>query len=239
MQSRLFSIFMTLTISPPLIQQLQPRFLNVRAIYQSREGSAKIYSWTAMVWGTILSEIPYRLISGTVYWCCWYFPPAFPRDTYTAAGVWLFMMQFEIFYLGFGQAIAAFSPNELLASLLVPLFFTFIVSFCGVVVPYAGLVSFWKAWIYWLTPFKYLLEGFLALLVQGQEIRCETQELAIFPPPPGQSCDQYAGQFAQQASGYVQTQPDGNCGFCQFATGEAFAASFNVFPRYIWRDFGK
>jgi ATP-binding cassette subfamily G (WHITE) protein 2 (SNQ2) len=57
--------------------------------------------------------------------CCWYFPPNFPRDTYTAASVWLFMMVFEVFYLGFGQAIAAFSPNELLASLLVPLFFTF------------------------------------------------------------------------------------------------------------------
>jgi ATP-binding cassette subfamily G (WHITE) protein 2 (SNQ2) len=155
MQSRLFSIFMTLTISPPLIQQLQPRFINVRAIYRSREGSAKIYSWTAMVWGTILSEVPYRLISGTVYWACWYFPPNFPRDTYTAASVWLFMMQFEMFYLGFGQAIAAFSPNELLASLLVPLFFTFIVSFCGVVVPYAGLVTFWKAWMYHLTPFRY------------------------------------------------------------------------------------
>ena len=34
-------------------------------------------------------------------------------------------MLFEIFYLGFGQAIASFSPNVLLASLLVPLFFTF------------------------------------------------------------------------------------------------------------------
>jgi ATP-binding cassette subfamily G (WHITE) protein 2 (SNQ2) len=238
MQSRLFSIFMTLTISPPLIQQLQPRFINVRSIYQSREGSAKIYSWTAMVWGTILSEVPYRLVAGTLYWACWYFPPGFPRDTYTAASVWLFMMQFEMFYVGFGQAIAAFSPNELLASLLVPLFFTFIVSFCGVVVPYAGLVSFWKAWMYHLTPFRYLLEGFLALLVTGQEIRCETQELAIFPPPPGQSCDSYAGQYAQQAGGYVQTQPDGNCGFCQFATGDAFAASFNVFPKHIWRDFG-
>ncbi|KAH7093281.1 ABC-2 type transporter-domain-containing protein [Paraphoma chrysanthemicola] len=238
MQSRLFSIFMTLTISPPLIQQLQPRFINMRSIYESREGSAKIYSWTAMVWGVILSEVPYRLISGTVYFAAWYLPPNFPRDTYTAASVWLFMMQFEMFYLGFGQAIAAFSPNELLASLLVPLFFTFIVSFCGVVVPYAGLITFWRVWMYWLTPFKYLLEGFLALLVQGQEIRCETSELAIFPPPPGQSCQQYAGQFAQQSGGYIQEQPGGNCGFCQFATGDAFAASFNVFPQYIWRDFG-
>ncbi|OSS54315.1 hypothetical protein B5807_00119 [Epicoccum nigrum] len=92
--------------------------------------------------------------------------------------------------------------------------------------------------MYWLTPFKYLLEGFLALLVSGQEIRCDTKELAIFPPPPGQDCQSYAGQFAQQSGGYVQTQPDGNCGYCQYATGDAFAASFNVFPKYIWRDFG-
>jgi hypothetical protein len=37
-------------------------------------------------------------------------------------------MSFELFYLGFGQAIASFAPNELLASLLVPLFFTFSMS---------------------------------------------------------------------------------------------------------------
>jgi ATP-binding cassette subfamily G (WHITE) protein 2 (SNQ2) len=65
MQSRLFS--MTLTIAPPLIQQLQPRFLHFRDLYESREGSAKIYSWPAMVWGAILSEIPYRIIAGTIY----------------------------------------------------------------------------------------------------------------------------------------------------------------------------
>jgi len=125
MQSRLFSVFMTLTIAPPLIQQLQPRFLNLRSIYESREGNAKIYSWAAMVWGAILSEIPYRLVAGTVYWCCWYWATWFPRDTYTSASVWAFVMVFELYYLGFGQAIASFSPNELLASLLVPIFFTF------------------------------------------------------------------------------------------------------------------
>ena len=48
-------------------------------------------------------------------------------------------MLFELFYVGFGQAIASFSPNELLASILVPVFFLFVVSFCGVVVPYVAL----------------------------------------------------------------------------------------------------
>lgn len=57
--------------------------------------------------------------------CCWYWATWFPRDTYTSVSVWAFVIVFELFYLGFGQAIAAFSPNELLASLLVPLFFTF------------------------------------------------------------------------------------------------------------------
>lgn len=238
MQSRLFSVFMTLTISPPLIQQLQPRFLTLRGIYESREGNAKIYSWAAFVWGAILSEIPYRIIAGTLYWCCWYWATWFPRDTYSSASMWLFVIVFELYYLGFGQAIAAFSPNELLASLLVPLFFTFIVSFCGVVVPYIALPTFWQSWMYWLTPFHYLLEGMLALLTDGIPIECSTSELAIFPPPPGQDCQSYAGQFAQQSGGYVQTQPNGDCGFCQYASGTQFAASFNVMAGNVWRDFG-
>ncbi|KAJ9640372.1 ATP-binding cassette transporter snq2 [Coniosporium tulheliwenetii] len=216
MQSRLFSVFMTLTISPPLIQQLQPRYLDLRSIFQSRETNSKIYSWIAFVTSTIVTEIPYRLVAGTIYWCCWYWPTWFPRDTYTSASMWLFMMAFELFYLGFGQFIAAFSPNELLASLFVPLFFLFVVSFCGVVVPYAALPSFWQSWMYWLTPFTYLLEGMLALL----------------------TCESYAGAFAQQSGGYVRTQPDGQCGFCQYATGDAFAASFNVQYSNVWRDFG-
>ncbi|KAL5461712.1 hypothetical protein PMIN06_002006 [Paraphaeosphaeria minitans] len=234
MQSRLFSTFITLTISPPLIQQLQPRFLRMRSIYSSREGNAKMYSWPAFVWGTILSELPYRVVAGTIYWCCWYWTTWFPRDAYTSASVWLFIMVFEAYYLGFGQAIAAFAPNELLASLMVPLFFTFIAGFCGVVVPYAALPTFWRSWMYWLSPFHYLLEGLLALLVRGQPIVCDTAELAMFPPPPGQDCQTYAGGFARQSGGYVQTQADGTCGYCQYASGDGFAASFNVFEKNIW-----
>src|ERR1700750_2625375 len=102
------------------------------------------------------------------------------------------IMAFELFYLGFGMAIASFSPNELLASLLVPVFFTFVVAFCGVVVPYAALPSFWRSWMYWLTPFKYLLESMLGLVVHNVPIQCEPQEMAMFRAPPGQTCDSYA-----------------------------------------------
>jgi len=225
MQSRLFSVFMTLTICPPLIQQLQPRFLNARNLYSSREANSNIYSWFAFVTGTVISEIPYRIVAGTIYWCCWYWPTWFPRDTYTAVSMWAMVIAFELFYLGFGQAIAALSPNELLASLLVPIFFTFIVSFCGVVVPYPALISFWRSWMYWVTPFKWLLESMLALLVHNVPITCETQEMAIFNHPPGQSCDSYAGQYANNSGGYVETMANGMCGICQFRNGDEFVRS--------------
>ncbi|CAK3958660.1 ABC drug exporter [Lecanosticta acicola] len=238
MQSRLFSIFMTLTISPPLIQQLQPRFLNLRNIYQSRERNSKIYSWVAFTTAAVVPELPWSFLAGTMYWCCWYWATWFPRGTSASASMWLFIALFEVYYVSFGQAIASFAPNELLASILVPLFFLFVVSFCGVVVPYAGLPYFWRSWMYWLTPFHYLLEGMLALVTHGIPVRCDASELAQFSPPAGQTCDAYAGAYANRTGGYVTSLEDGRCGFCQYATGDAFAATFNAFSAHVWRDYG-
>jgi ATP-binding cassette subfamily G (WHITE) protein 2 (SNQ2) len=118
------------------------------------------------------------------------------------------------------------------------MFFLFVVSFCGVVVPYVALPTFWKAWMYWLSPFHYLLEGLLALVTHGLPITCDAEELANFSPPPGQSCNTYAGEYAQQSGGYVVTQANGLCGFCQYRDGDAFAASFNVYWGHVYRDYG-
>ena len=140
MQSRLFSIFMTLVIAPPLIQQSQPKYLAFRKIYKSREANSKIYSWLAFTTGAVLVEIPYSLLAGTIYYMCWWWGSVGRGSTkLDNAYTWMLLMLFELFYISFGQAIASFSPNELLASILVPVFFLFVVAFCGVVVPFAAL----------------------------------------------------------------------------------------------------
>ncbi|KAI4118193.1 MAG: hypothetical protein LQ345_001713 [Seirophora villosa] len=239
MQSRLFSVFMTLTISPPLIQQLQPKFLNFRNIYQSREANSKIYSWVALVTGAILPELPYSILAGTLYFICWWFPALGRGATPFASGfTWMLVMLFEIFYVGFGQAIAAFAPNELLASILVPLFFLFVVSFCGVVVPFAAMPYFWRSWMYYLTPFRWLLEGFLGVAVHNRPVVCESSEFARFPAPPGQTCESYTQEFIAMAGGYVQTGANGLCEFCQYANGDEFARTFNIEYSNKWMDYG-
>lgn len=121
--------------------------------------------------------------------------------------------------------IAAFSPNELFASLLVPAFFTFVVSFCGVVVPYFALPHFWQSWMYWLTPFHYLLEGFLSVATHRQPVRCLEIEEANFSPPPGSTCQQYAGAYAQKAGGYTRDAGNGLCAYCQYSSGDRFVST--------------
>ncbi|KAL3478070.1 ABC-2 type transporter-domain-containing protein [Aspergillus californicus] len=239
MQSRLFSVFMTLTICPPLIQQLQPRFLHFRGLYESREANSKIYSWIAFVTSAILPELPYSIFAGSIYFNCWYWGIWFPRDSFSSGFTWMILMLFELYYVGFGQFIASFSPNELLASLLVPCFFTFIVAFCGVVVPYTALPTFWQSWMYWLTPFHYLLEAFLGVLVHQIPMECVEREEAFFSLPPGESsCQAYAGTFVEQASGYVRDSGNGMCAYCLYEDGDQYATSFNVYYSNKWRDYG-
>ncbi|KAK4695338.1 ATP-binding cassette, subfamily G (WHITE), member 2, PDR, partial [Lecanoromycetidae sp. Uapishka_2] len=238
-QSRLFSIFMTLTISPPLIQQLQPKYLAFRQIFMSRESRSKIYSWFAFTCGAVLVEIPYSLLAGTIYFMCWWWGAVGRGSSkFDNAYTWMMLMLFELFYVSFGQAIASFSPNELLASLLVPVFFLFVVSFCGVVVPFAALPHFWQSWMYYLTPFRYLLDGFLGAAVHGRPVVCSSTEFARFAPPPGQTCQSYTKSFIAMAGGYVQNGSGGLCEFCQYATGDEFAAGFNVYYSNKWLDYG-
>ncbi|KAH6608305.1 brefeldin a resistance [Trichoderma cornu-damae] len=238
-QSRLFSIFMTLTIAPPLIQQLQPVFLRSRNLFQSRENSAKIYSWFAWVTSAVLVEIPYGIIFGSIYFCTWWFGIFGTRvSSFTSGFSFMLVLLFEMYYISFGQAIASFSPNELLASLLVPVFFIFVISFCGVVVPPNQLPHFWASFMYPLSPFHYLLEAFFGAAIHAHPVQCSSNEFARFSPPPGQSCESYAGPYIDQAGGYVQTASDGQCEFCQYATGDQFGVGVNVEYGHLWRDFG-
>ncbi|KAI6304094.1 hypothetical protein MCOR22_000612 [Pyricularia oryzae] len=240
-QNRLFSVFMTLTICPPLIQQLQPVFIDSRQIFQWRENKAKIYSWSAWVTGAVLAEIPVAVLAGAVYFNCWWWGIFGWRDIMPASSsafAFLMVVLFELYYVSFGQAVAAFSPNKLLASLLVPLFFTFIISFCGVVVPPAQIPAFWRDWMYWLSPFHYLLEALLGVAVHAQPLECSPDELARFEPPPGSSCEEYAGPYVAQAGGRLRTGQGGMCELCQYADGDQFAASFSVYYYNRWRDVG-
>ena len=177
MQNRLFSIFMTLVIAPPLMQQLQPRFLAFRNLFSTRENGSKIYHWTVFVIAALIVEIPWSLLFGTIYYCCWFWGVGFPRETPVAGYIWLMLMAFEVYYVSFGQVLASASPNAMFASLLIPASFSFVVAFCGVIAPPQAMPHFWRSWIYCNILHQYKLTNrvdTLPLLVGGITIFSRT-----------------------------------------------------------------
>ncbi|GAA5915070.1 hypothetical protein JCM6882_006773, partial [Rhodosporidiobolus microsporus] len=139
LQDRLFGVFMAVVLSAPLSQQLQPKFLGLRQLFDAREKPSRMYSWPIFVASSILVEMPYNVVAGTIFWCIWYFLVGFPKATERAGYAWLMHMAFELYFPTFAQAIASFSPTAMAASVLFSTFFSFVIIFNGVVQPYNQL----------------------------------------------------------------------------------------------------
>ena len=83
-----------------------------------------------------------------------------------------------------------------------------------------------------------LLEGLLSLVLHDVPVVCAPNELARFAHPPDLTCQSYAGPYAETAGGYVTTLAGDMCGYCQYATGDEFAASFSAYYVHQWRNYG-
>ena len=152
--------------------------------------------------------------------------------------MWLMIMIYELFCVSFGQMFAAFTPNELLASLLASASWGFTLGFCGALVPTEAIPSFWRSWMVWVDPYHYLLEGMLAVAIHELPVVCKPEEFSRFQPPSAQSCEAYAAPFIAAHGGYVQTGGQGLCEMCTFATGDQYAAGIGVFYDHRWRNAG-
>ncbi|TQS32123.1 hypothetical protein Golomagni_07571, partial [Golovinomyces magnicellulatus] len=118
LQLKLFTIFNFIFVAPGVLAQLQPLFIHRRDIFETRERKSKMYSWVAFVTGLIVSEVPYLIVCGVLYFVCWYYTVGFPTASTRAGGTFFIMLMYEFLYTGIGQFIAAYAPNEVFAALV-------------------------------------------------------------------------------------------------------------------------
>lgn len=242
LQLRLFTIFTFIFVAPGVINQLQPLFLERRDIYEAREKKSKMYSWVAFVTALIVSEIPYLCVCAVLYFVCWYYTVGFSSDSNKAGAMFFVMLMYEFVYTGIGQFIAAYAPNAIFAALSNPLVIGTLVSFCGVLVPYAQIQPFWRYWIYYLNPFNYLIGSMLTFGVFDTEVKCKEEEFAIFNPPNGTSCGDYLSTFMQGMGArmnLVNPEASENCHVCEYRLGSDYLYTVNLKDYYYgWRDAG-
>lgn len=242
LQLRLFTIFSFIFVAPGVIAQLQPLFMQRRDIYEAREKKSKMYSWVAFVTGLIISEIPYLFVCAVLYFVCWYYTVGFPTSSSKSSATFLIILMYEFVYTSIGQFIAAYAPNPVFAALVNPIVIGTLTCFCGVLVPYSQIQSFWRYWIYYLNPFNYLMGSLLVFTSFDAPVRCAQDEFAVFNPPMGLTCREYLAEYQSgQGARTNLINPDSSsgCQVCEYRRGSDYLATLNL-QEYSrgWRDSG-
>lgn len=241
MQDRMFSCFVIILIPPIVLNSVVPKFYINRALWEAREYPSRIYGWVAFCTANVVCEIPAAIITGLVYWLLWYYPVGLPTDSSSAGYVFLMSILFFLFQASWGQWICAFAPSFTVISNVLPFFFVMVNLFNGIVRPYADYPVFWKYWMYYVNPVTWWLRGVLSSVLPEVQIECAPEEYTHFNPPPGQTCEQYAGNFVKNLAGVgYLNDPNAtqNCEYCPFSNGAEYMAELNVHTGDKWRCFG-
>jgi ATP-binding cassette, subfamily G (WHITE), member 2, PDR len=145
-QDVIFSIFMITTIFTTLVQQIMPRFILQRDLYEVREKPSKAYSWQAFLIANIFVEIPYQILLGVMVFAS-YFYPIYTRGGIPASQrqglILLLIVQFFVFTSTFAHMLIAALPDAETAGNIATIMFSLTLTFNGVFQPPNALPGFW------------------------------------------------------------------------------------------------
>jgi len=239
MQGRGFSTFIAIITAATLVTAVQPKFMELRSYYETRERNSKIYNSPAFLSAMILCEIPYDFFATIFFFFPYYYMVGFPTSSSISAYQYLFLAMYEIFSTDIGIVIAAICPSFDMTLVANPVLFGITFSFTGILVPWAQLQSVFREFVYYVNPIAWAARGMIGNVIHGIEVVCAPQELVSFHPPSGQTCAQYAGDWLATTSGYfVDDNATFNCQYCQFKNGDEYLATINIKFADRWHYFG-
>ncbi|KAK9238953.1 ABC-2 type transporter-domain-containing protein [Lipomyces kononenkoae] len=239
-QNLLFGVFLSIIIAFPLMNQMQPRVINIRELFDVRESASNTYHWSTLVLSLLLAELPYNILFATIYYCCYYFPIGYFRTADRAGYYYLvYCLLYTSFWTSFGIGVTTFVPDAATANIATSLLLSMVLSFSGIFQPPPFIPHFWK-FMYRVSPITYFLQSLLGNVLHGGKVHCAPSEFNIFSPPPGYTCYEYAGEFSIQANGYLNNpNSTANCEFCKWTVADQYLAQVDIdYSGQHWRNVG-
>ncbi|KAJ5082669.1 hypothetical protein N7532_011712 [Penicillium argentinense] len=238
-QDVLFSAFMLTSIFSTLVQQIMPKFVVQRSLYEVRERPSKAYSWAAFLVANVIVEIPYQIFVGVIAWACYYFPIYGANQAPNRQGLMLlFVVQFYMFTSTFASFVISALPDAETGGTIATLMFIMTLTFNGVMQPPSALPGFW-IFMYRVSPLTYLIAGITSTGLHGRQIHCADAEMSVFNPPSGLTCGEYLTPYVTAAGGQLYNPAaTANCQYCQLSNADQYLASSNIFYSERWRNFG-
>lgn len=259
LQDVIFSIFMITTIFTTLVQQIMPRFILQRDLYEVRERPSKAYSWKAFIIANIAVEIPYQIILGIMVFAS-YFYPIYTKNGIPPSGrqglILLLLIQFFVFASTFAHMLISALPDAETAGNIATLMFSLTLTFNGVFQPPQALPGFW-IFMYRVSPLtcKFffwplllninsntnsdLVSAIASTGLSGRQVICSDNELAVMQPPAGDTCGSYLQSYATAAGGSIYNpEAMADCQYCSSSNADQFLSSVAISYTTRWRDYG-
>lgn len=238
-QNALFGIFLLATIFPTLVNQIMPKFVTARSLYEVRERPSRVYSWKVFILSQMLVEVPWQILLGICAWACFYFPVFGTSGSSDSQGlVLLFVIQFYMYAATIAQMVVAAIPNPALGAMLAVLMFGMSFIFNGVMQPPDALPGFW-IFMWRVSPFTYYVGGIASAALHGRHVICSTSELSIFDPPSGQTCGAYLAAFLEKAPGSLyNANATSGCQYCALTSADQYLATRRIYWDQRWRNYG-
>jgi ATP-binding cassette subfamily G (WHITE) protein 2 (PDR) len=151
----------------------------------------------------------------------------------------LFCLQFFIYASTFAHMIISAMPDAETAGNIATLLFSMTLTFNGVLQPPSALPGFW-IFMYRVSPFTYMIGGWAGTGLHGRIVHCARNELAIFNPPHGQTCQAYLAPYFHKGAGGQLYNPAATsaCEYCPLSTADQFLAGSNIYASQGWRNWG-
>jgi ATP-binding cassette, subfamily G (WHITE), member 2, PDR len=238
-QNALFSIFLLCTIFNTLVNQIIPKFVMQRSLYEVRERPSRVYSWKVFILSQIFAEFPWQIGLGVCSWASFYWAVfGADQDSETRALIMLFIVQFYIFAASMAQFVVCAIPEPALAAILATLMFGLSFLFNGVMQPPADLPRFW-IFMWRVSPFTYYISGVSSTALHGRKVECSTVELSVFDPPSGQTCYQYMAKYLAVAPGSLYNpNATSSCEYCSISSADEYLAGREIYFSDRWRNYG-
>lgn len=222
---------MITTIFTTLVQQIMPRFILQRDLYEVRERPSKAYSWKAFIIANIVVEIPYQILLGVMVFGS-YFYPIYTNNGIPSSGrqglILLPLVQFFVFASTFAHMLISALPDAETAGSIAILMFSLTLTFNGVFQPPQALPGFW-IFIYRVSPLTYLVSAIASTGLSGRQVTCSENELAIMQPPAGETCGNYLRSYASQAGGSIYNpKATADCQYCSSSNADLFLSSVSI-----------
>ncbi|EEH48113.2 uncharacterized protein PADG_04197 [Paracoccidioides brasiliensis Pb18] len=247
LQNQMFAVFMLMTIFGNLCQQIMPNFAAARALYEARERPSKSYSWKAFMMANIIVELPWNALMAVIIFVCWYYPIGLHKNAVSqhqvserGALMFLLILTFMLFASTFSHMMIAGIEVAETGANLANLLFMLCLIFCGVLATKDAMPRFW-VFLYYVSPFSYLVSAMMSTGLSGNDIVCDPVELLHFNPIANQTCEQYLAPFRETYTpkGYlVNPSATEDCGFCSSAKTDSFLLSIGSDYNDAWRNFG-